>query len=61
MPGLDTKSIQMPIGLMTINRLSLLLLFQEPVKITIYNKKHLKKCWVHSPQRAASRPFSICR
>jgi len=28
---------------------------------TYLNKKHLKKCWVHSPQRAASCPFSRCR
>ena len=27
----------------------------------IGNKKHLKKCWAHSPQRADSRQFTRCR
>ena len=25
------------------------------------NKKHLKKCWAHSPLRAAARSFTRCR
>ena len=31
-----------------------------PVEFQLYGAE-FEKCWAHSPQRAASRPFSRCR